>query len=177
MELCDNILTYRKAIPSELINPGDLIMIDPDTAMVKKTVVDDFNDYTTNSRLVVGVCISSNNEAPLPLIINGGNSSNTNVNILNGGSSINNDIEWIVIDGGMSDQNSREIIQVQYAGTCVVNIYGHVDLGDELCISCEPGKAKSKDYLNKEYFYARSIGRVIKYTDNPEQVKVLLDIE
>ena len=176
---CNEVLTYRKVIPSEIIIPGDVIMIDPDTGMIKRTEVNDFNDYIINSRLIIGICIASDNSSPLPEILDGGPSTDTDRISLDAGTSDYNieDLQIILIDGGLSNQNSREIITVQYAGTCLVNISGYVDLGDELCISFEPGKAKSKDYLNKEYFYSRSIGKVIKYTNNPSQVKVLLDIE
>ena len=163
---CNEVLTYRKVIPSEIIIPGDVIMIDPDTGMVKRTEINDFNDYIINSRLIVGICIASDNSSALPEILDGGTSDYSDENI-----------QIILIEGGLSDQNSREIIKVQYGGTCLVNISGYVDIGDELCISSEPGKAKSKDYLNKEYFYSRSIGKVIKYTNNSNQVKLLLDIE
>lgn len=82
----------------------------------------------------------------------------------------------IIIDGGTSEQNKREIIQIAYTGKQLVNICGYVNLGDKLCMSKTPGKAESLDYLNNN-FYARTIGKVIQYTDNENQVKVLLDIE
>ena len=176
---CNEVLTYRKAIPSEIIIPGDVIMIDPNTGMIKRTEINDFNDYIINSRLIVGICIASDNSSALPEILDGGSAEDVERESIDGGTSDYSDenIQIILIEGGLSDQNSREIIKVEYGGTCLVNISGYVDIGDELCISSEPGKAKSKDYLNKEYFYSRSIGKVIKYTNNPNQVKVLLDIE
>ena len=33
-----NIDFYRKAIPSEQIDVGDIIMLDPDTSLIKKAV-------------------------------------------------------------------------------------------------------------------------------------------
>ena len=85
--------------------------------------------------------------------------------------------QTIIIESGDSDINKREIIQIAYMGEQMVNICGYVDLGDKLTLSDHPGKAKSKDFLDEEFYVARSIGKVIKFTNNPKQVKVLLDIE
>ena len=170
-----NILTYKKAIPSEVIEVGDIIMLDPGTSYVKRAVVEDFRDLRVNARLIVGVCVYSNNSEPIPIIIDGGKAKDINRELLDGGTS--EAIQTIIIKGGPSNQNAREIIQVAYMGEQLVNICGFVDLGDKLCISKHPGKAKSKDYLDSDYYKTRSIGKVIQFTNNKDQVRVLLDIE
>lgn len=175
---CNESITYRKVDPSEIISVGDIIMLDPDTACVKRAVANDFEDFQINCRLIVGVCIEANNTACIPEIIDGGTSETENEYTVDGGTSLyEGDYEIIVIDTGGSSQNTREIIKVAYSGTQLVNVCGYVDLGDQLCISNHAGKAKSKDILNEEYFYTRTIGKVIKFTNNSNQVKVLLDIE
>lgn len=175
---CDNIITYKKAIPSENIEIGDLIMLDPDTSFIKRACYENPEDIMINSRLIVGVCVNSNNSSPDVDIIDGGSSLKSLdefKELFNGGSSEN--VETIMIVGGGADQEAKSIIQVAYSGEQLVNICGYVDLGDKLCFSKHPGKAKSKDYIDEEYFNFRSIGKVIKFTNNKEQVKVLLDIE
>ena len=108
-------------------------------------------------------------------MLDGGSSEELDRELIDSG--VSDSIQTIIIESGTSDQNSREIIQVAYSGEQVVNICGFVDLGDRLCISSHPGKAKSKDYLDDEYFKARSIGKVIQFTNRKEQVKALIDIE
>lgn len=172
---CENLITYKKAIPSELIEVGDIIMLDPGTSYVKRAVVEDFRDLKINSRLIVGVCVYSNNSDPIPSILNGGHSKNIERTLIDGG--LSDSIQTIVIKGGDSNQNIREIIKVAYMGEQLVNVCGFVDLGDKLCISQHPGKAKSKDYLDSDYYRTRSIGKVVQFTNKKDQVRVLLDIE
>lgn len=172
---CNNTMTYKKAIPSEIIELGDIVMLDPGTNYIKRAVANDFGDLMINSRLIVGVCVKSNNTAPIPDMLDGGPSEELDRELIDSG--VSDSIQTIIIESGTSDQNSREIIQVAYSGEQVVNICGFVDLGDRLCISSHPGKAKSKDYLDDEYFKARSIGKVIQFTNKKEQVKALIDIE
>lgn len=173
---CDNILTFKKAIPSEIIELGDIVMLDPGTNYIKRAVVNDFQDMMINSRLIVGVCIKSNNTDPVPEIMSGGSSDgDIERELIDSGWS--DSVQTIIIESGTADQNSREIIQVAYSGERAVNVCGFVDLGDRLCISSHPGKAKSKDYMDEEYFKARSIGKVIQFTNDPKRVKALIDIE
>ena len=175
MESCEQIVTYKKADASEIIEVGDIVMIDPDSALITRAVLDDDNAMAMNARLVVGVCIYSNNTASLRQVLNGGKSRTVAKQVLNGGNA--KSIQTIIIAGGDSSQNAREIIQVAYAGEYPVNVCGYVDLGDRLCISSHAGKAKAIDYADNDYFRARSIGKVIKFMSNRAQVKVLLDIE
>ena len=173
---CNNTLTFKKAIPSEIIELGDIVMLDPGTNYIKRAVANDMQDMMVNSRLIIGVCVKSNNTEPIPEIMSGGPSEGTiKRELINGG--VSDSVQTIIIESGTSDQNSREIIQVAYSGEHAVNICGFVDLGDRLCISSHPGKAKSKDYMDEEYFKARSIGKAIQFTNDPKRVKALIDIE
>ena len=69
---CNHIMTYRKSIPSEIIEIGDIIMLDPETSYVKRAEANDCDELMANSRLIIGVCVTSNNTDPLPIIIDGG---------------------------------------------------------------------------------------------------------
>lgn len=172
---CENEITYIKAIPSEVINIGDVIMLDPSTGYIKRAVLEKPYEYSINTRLVVGICVWTDNKTPLQEIIDGGNSKINNREDIDGGSSDN--IQTIIINGGSSKQNTREIIKVAYTGEQVVNLCGPVNIGDRLCISNRPGIAKSKDYLENTYEDIRSIGKVIRFVNGRTQAKVLLDIE
>lgn len=170
-------VTYTKLDSSEQINIGDVIMIDPGTGKVTKAVANNCNELILNSRLIIGVCCESDNTTPLPIIIDGGNASNIDRQTINSNKSKIHS-NYIIISGGDSGTNeARRLIKVVYNDEQLVNIFGYVDIGDKLCISRVPGLAKSKDYLNKNYYEERPIGKVIKYTNNPNQVKVLLNIE
>lgn len=171
---CENIVTYKKIDPSEVIDIGDIIMIDPESGYITRAVKGDRHDFPVNTRMVVGICIWSNNAALPPIIIDGGKSKDVERTLI---SSTSGDIEIIELDGGTSLQNQREIIKVAYTGEWPVNICGFVDIGDRLGISNHPGKATSIDYIDRDYFITRSIGKCVKYMKSREQVKVLLDIE
>lgn len=171
---CENYIVYKKVDPMEIINVGDLIMIDTATGYITKAVKGSKEDFPINSRMVVGVCINSNNLANPNIIIDGGPSKTMERLEV---SSLSSDTDIILLDGGNSEQNPREIIEVAYTGEWPVNVCGFIDIGDKLSISDHPGKAKAIDYYDKDYFLVRSIGKAIKYLKNKEQVKVLLDIE
>lgn len=171
---CENYIVYKKVDPLEIIDVGDLIMIDTATGYITRAVKGNRDDFPVNSRMVVGVCINSNNLANPNIVIDGGSAKNLDRIEL---SSTSGDTELILLDGGNSEQNPREIIEVAYTGEWPVNVCGFIDIGDKLSISDHPGKAKAIDYYDKDYFLVRSIGKAIKYLKNKEQVKVLLDIE
>lgn len=171
---CEDYITYKKVDPTEIIEIGDIVMIDTATGYITRAVKGEKGDLPINTRMVVGVCINSNNIANLNILIDGGSSKDIERIEL---SSRSDDTDIILIDGGNSEQNQREIIQVAYSGEWPVNVCGFVDIGDRLSISNHAGKAKSIDYYDKDYFLVRSIGKAIKYLKNKEQVKVLLDIE
>ena len=171
---CENVITYKKVDPAEIIEVGDVIMIDPDYGYITRAVRGNNHEFPINTRMVVGICIWSNNTALPPIIIDGGKSKDIERIVI---SSTSESTDLIYIDGGKSDQNQREIIQVAYTGEWPVNVCGFVDIGDKLGISSHPGKAKAIEYIDKDYFLTRSIGKCVKYMKNKEQVKVLLDIE
>lgn len=171
---CEKFVTYKKVDANEIIEVGDIVMIDPENGYITRAVVEGMCDAPINSRLVVGVCVQSNNYAKAAIVIDGGKAKNINRKEV---SSTSSSTDIILLDGGPSTQNARELIQVAYAGEWPVNVCGFVDLGDRLCISAHPGKAKAIDYTDRHYFSERSIGKVIKYVKNREQVIVLLDIE
>ena len=174
--MTENAGYYKKADPSEVINVGDLIMLDPNTSYIKRAVYNTDEDLIINSRLILGVCIESHDSTVAAIEeILGGTASSENELILDGGNSVITDT--IIIDSGNSDVDKYQIIQVAYNGAQKVNITGYVDLGDKLCISNVAGKAKSKDFFDREYFDMRSIGKVIKFTNVQDQVIALLDIE
>ena len=124
--------------------------------------------------MVVGICISSNNTALPTILLDGGKSKNVDRILLH---SLSDSTDIIILDGGNSAQNPREIIEVAYTGEWPVNVCGFVDIGDKLGISKHPGKAKAIEYIDNDYFVTRSIGKVVKFMKDREQVKVLLDIE
>lgn len=171
---CENYITYKKVDPSEIIEVGDVIMIDPDNGYITRAVRGDNHEFPINTRMVVGICIWSNNTALPTIIIDGGPSKDLDRKEI---SSTSESTDLIYIIGGPSDENQREIIQVAYTGEWPVNVCGFVDIGDKLGISKHPGKAKAIEYIDKDYFLTRSIGKCVKYMKNKEQVKVLLDIE
>lgn len=171
---CQNTITYKKVDPAEIIEVGDVIMIDPDYGYITRAVRGNNHEFPINTRMVVGICIWSNNTALPPIIIDGGKSKDIERIVI---SSTSESTDLIYIDGGKSDQNQREIIQVAYTGEWPVNVCGFVDIGDKLGISKHPGKAKAIEYIDKDYFLTRSIGKCVKYMKDKEQVKVLLDIE
>ena len=173
---CQNIITYKKVHPEEIIAVGDVIMIDAESGYVTKAVTESMEDMPINTRLTVGVCTYSNNYSPYPIIIAGGKAKDIERIVLESRSDTP-DEEIIVLDGGPSTQNQREIIKVAYTGEQVVNICGFVEIGDRLCISKHAGKAKAIDYIDRHYFKERSIGKVVKKLKDKEQVMVLLDIE
>lgn len=152
-------------------------MIDPSTSYITRAVAKSIEDKIVNARLVVGVCVDSDNESNLPKLIDGGFSDNDiHRRTFFGGPA--KSIQTIIIESGGASENGRQVIRVAYSGEQLVNICGPVDLGDKLCISHHPGRAKSIDYLEDlSYFESRSIGKVIKFTSNKNQVKALLDIE
>lgn len=172
---CDT-MTFRKAIPSETIEKGDLLMLDIESGYIKRAVLEKPYEQSVNTKLVVGVCVGSDNESAFIKKIDGGSSLFTNRKTLNGGTS--ESIQTIIVYGGDSTLGTREIVQVAYLGEVCVNIYGRTRIGDRLCISRKPGKAKSIDELDDFGEGMRSIGKVISFLNKEKtQAKVLLNIE
>ena len=69
---CQNIITYKKVHPEEVIAVGDVIMIDAESGYVTRAVTGSIEDMPINTRLTVGICTYSNNYSPFPIIIDGG---------------------------------------------------------------------------------------------------------
>lgn len=163
----------RKVSPNEVIEVGDVLMISPETQNVSRAYKD---KEGLNERLVIGVCTGSNNTVPLPLKIFGGNSKSPGlVDTINGGDSI---ISVIPLYCGDSQERARAIVFIETAGKQLVNVAHHVDLGDDLTLSrLHKGKAEAVDITNANRFTSRTFAKVIKYTENKEQVLCLLDIE
>jgi len=132
-------------------------------------------EFILNARLILGVVTFSDNYSKVPIVIDGGRASTGEFEEIDCGTSKDKP-EYILIEGGTSEQNMREIVQIAYGGEVPVNICGFIQLGDRLTISEHAGRAKAIDYIDNDYFKSRSIGKVIKFISK-DQAKVLLDIE
>ena len=175
-DVCNHIVTYHKADVDEIINIGDIVMLDTDTNTVTKAVANDEMEMTLNARMIVGVVVFSDNWSKVPLVIDGGMAKNKVIREEIDCGNSEEKPEYILIECGSSEQNMRELVKIAYSGEVPVNICGFVQLGDRLTISEHAGKAQSINYRYNDYFRLRSIGKVIKYI-NKTQAKVLLDIE
>ena len=177
-DVCKNIVTYHKADVDEIIDIGDIVMLDTDTNTVTKAVANDEMEMVINARMIVGLVIFSDNWSKVPLVIDGGmarDRGSVTRDEMDCGTSEEKP-EYILIEGGNGEQNMRELVKIAYSGEVPVNICGYVQLGDRLTISEHAGKAQSINYIDNDYFRLRSIGKVIKYITK-YQAKVLLDIE
>lgn len=173
---CEDYLIYHKSNVEEIIDIGDIVMLDPATNTVTKAIANGLDEFILNSRMVIGVVIESDNYSSILSTIDGGpaKDAGTREEIDCGVSE--RKPQAIIIESGTSKQNKREIVKIAYNGECIVNICGFVKLGDKLIVSEHAGKAKALDYIDNDYFTSRTIGKVIKYITK-YQVKVLLDIE
>ena len=174
-------LKFIKAVPSEIINVGDVIQLDHKTGLVQRAILESSFKQKINTRLVIGVCIWSDNETPLNIVIDGGKSKNITRTLLDSGTS--SDIQTIIIYGGDSTISERQIIQVGYTGEywLPLNSKARIRLGDKVCISDEPGKVQSLEFYRNIYnnfnMNVRGIGKATKIDKNKGQVRVLLNIE
>lgn len=163
---------YRKSDVTENIEVGDIVMLSPENQRVTRAFAD---KQGINERLVIGVCVESDNTTPMPPVVNGGVAkvSNTKTQIIDGNSK-----KGLILNGGNSSIRPREVIRVESGNTQVVNVVHHVDLGDRLTLSRQhPGKAESVDIGNVNRFDNRNIGKAIKYTGSKDKVVCLLNIE
>ena len=67
-----NVLEYKKAIPDEIINKGDVIMLDTASGYVPRAVMNNFPEPIINDSLVVGICVGSTYDGTFRIIIDGG---------------------------------------------------------------------------------------------------------
>lgn len=165
-------VVYRKKDVTENIEIGDIIMISPENQRATRAVAD---KQGINNRLVVGICIESDNKSPIPRFLNGGSAktSQTKIPVIDGNAKTS-----LKLDGGNGSIRPREIVSVESGSTQVVNVVHHVDLGDKITLSkAHPGKAEAVDICNTNRFDTRNIGKVIKYTIDREKVVCLLNIE
>jgi len=174
-DICKNLAVYHKLDVDEVIEIGDIVMLDPETNTVTRAVANDISELIINARLILGVVVFSDNYSKVPLVIDGGRASTIEFEEMDCGTSEAKP-EFILIEGGTAEQNMRELVQIAYGGEVPVNICGYVQLGDRLTISDHAGKAKAIDYIDNDYFISRSIGKVVKFISKT-QAKVLLDIE
>ena len=175
-DVCKNIVTYHKTNVDEIIDIGDIVMLDTETNTVTKAVANNPEELIINARMIIGVVIFSDNWSKVPLVIDGGRARDSEEKEEIDCGTSEDKPEFIFIEGGTAEQSMRELVKIAYSGEVPVNICGFVQLGDRLTISEHAGKAKAIDYIDNDYFRLRSIGKVIKYISK-YQAKVLLDIE
>lgn len=83
-----------------------------------------------------------------------------------------------MIDGNNDVSSLSDEVEIGVANQQYVNVVGPIKIGDRLVISNIPGKARAYSYLEDlSYIDLRTIGKVIQFTDNKDQVVALLDIE
>ena len=163
---------YRKVNPSEVIDVGDILMISPENQRVTKAIRD---RHGINERLVIGVVTKSDNTTLMPILIDGGFSKDVDRAIIGNG---NSEICILSIDGGNSELNSREYVDIISSGTTKVGIDDKiVHIGDKLTISrFTAGKAERRKISNTDPSGGRSIGKVITNLEEG-YVETLLNIE
>ena len=170
-----NVLEYKKAIPDEIINKGDVIMLDTASGYVTRAVMNNFPEPIINDSLVVGICVGSTYDGTFRIIIDGGNAKSVDRQLVDGGNA--KSVQTIILDGGTSkDPKPKEIIQVAYSGQHIVNITGRTRIGDKLIISKQPGIAIAKKAFRDPDLYIRTLGKIIDYEDENKAI-VLLNIE
>lgn len=172
------VLTLKKSNPLEIIEVGDIVQINPSDGLIQKAFWEPLFNSHINTRLVVGICVTSDNTTPLNLIITGGTSKSKDGLLINGG--LSDSIQTYVIIGGDSSLNPRQIIQIAYNGEQVVNMADVYKENDLVCISKEPGKGKSikcRDFRFVDKIDIRKIGKITEILADTKQAKVMLNIE
>lgn len=169
-------LSYNKLNADEVFEVGDIVMLDANTGLVTRAVAKNTPEKLINSKLVIGVCLKENKPVDDTDSINGGTSDNTIEDVIQGGTASSSSEE--IIDGNNNETETSSAVEIGVTDHQLVNIAYPVKLGDKLVISNIPGKARSYNYLeDKSYLELRTIGKVIKLTENENQVIALLDIE
>lgn len=166
---------YRKEDPSEVIEIGDVIQINPLTGLVAKA-----QERFCSSRFVIGVCSATDNESYIPTELNAGTTADhkPDVNELEAGTArIDENLIIYEFEADGADISPREKLTVAQYGVVNVKTVGMVCLGDKLSISYKPGYAISERY-DRNFERRRTFGKVIALDKVKDNVAtVLLDIE
>lgn len=169
-------IIYKKAVPTEVIEVGDIIQIDLSTGKVQKSILPDLFDMEINSKLMLGVCIESDNTTPLNIVLNGGTGKELKREVLDGGLSDNT--QTIILYNTNSSPNTREQITVAYSGQYIVNMDSNFKENDLICISKTPGKGKKLEFIDARMRNGiRTIGRVASIIEENKKALINLDIE
>lgn len=169
---CNSLITYTKSNPSEIIEPGDVVMLNTADLKITKAFYED--NKITYSRFILGVCVESNNTLNLTKIIDGNKAKDVPRTVLDGGNATS--VQSIIINGQGAGVNPKSIITIAYKGIAKVNVCESVKLGDKLTISKYPGKVQAYHGRQTDNL-TRPIGKVIETVKDENYVYVLLDIE
>lgn len=169
---------FNKVDPNEIINVGDLIMLDSATGKVTVTQANSYEELEVNQMLVVGVCSESDNTTPLPQILDCGQSiiDETRLVTLDLGDSTTETGHVLTCEN--SEPNSREYIEINNTGSVILENDGanEIEIGTKVRMSGERNKVTGNEFNSREATHFRTIGKVTKIlSDN--KVEVLLDIE
>lgn len=73
------------------------------------------------------------------------------------------------------NEERQDSINIIINGIATVKILGHVNIGDLLISSEEPGKAKAARYQEDNSNVGKIIGKVIQYTENDDEVIAIIN--
>ncbi|WP_282192281.1 hypothetical protein [Romboutsia ilealis] len=73
------------------------------------------------------------------------------------------------------NEEVQESLNVIVNGVATVKVLGHVNIGDLLISSEEPGKAKAARYQEDNSNIGRILGKVIQYTDKDDEVIAIIN--
>lgn len=73
------------------------------------------------------------------------------------------------------NEERQEALKIIINGVANVKIQGHVNLGDLLVASDEPGKARAARYQEDNSNIGRIIGKVIQYTEKEDEVIAIIN--
>ena len=81
-----------------------------------------------------------------------------------------------ILNGKDINQEIQDNINVIVSGVALVKISGHVNVGDLLISSEEPGKAKAIRYNEDKENIGTIIGKVIQYTSKENEVIAIISL-
>lgn len=73
------------------------------------------------------------------------------------------------------NEEVQESLNVIINGVATIKVLGHVNIGDLLISSEEPGRAKASRYQEDNSNIGRIIGKVIQYTDKEDEVIAIIN--